>query len=73
MQLMINIPQKKENILDDIIHFLEKYKKDGVEIVNKIISTQKSRINENDLKDLQIDSMSKTWDNKEDNIWDELY
>lgn len=70
MQISINF--KNENVAQKVIWFLNHLKDEGVEILD--ISTKKEAKNDLqlDLKNLQVNSMSKTWDNEEDKVWDEL-
>jgi hypothetical protein len=69
MQISINF--KNENVAQKVLWFLRHLKDEGVEILD----TNKKSIkddNEIEFKNLQLDSMSKTWDNDEDKAWDEL-
>jgi len=68
MQISINF--KNENVAQKVIWFLNHLKDEGVEILD----TKKETKNDLqlDLKNLQVNSMSKTWDNEEDKVWDEL-
>ena len=68
MQITVNI--QDNSVAEKIIWFLSNLKDKGVEIVDsdkKIIKN-----NDIDIQKLQIDSMSKTWDNEFDKVWDEL-
>ena len=68
MQITINI--QDNSVAEKIIWFLSTLKDKGIEIVDsdkKIIKN-----NDIDIQKLQIDSMSKTWDNEFDKVWDEL-
>ena len=69
MQISINF--KNENVAQKVIWFLNHLKDEGVEI---LYTTKKESKNDLqiDLKNLQINSMSKTWDNEENKAWDEL-
>ncbi len=55
---------------DDIIHITNMLKE--MKTVSEVIIVPLGETKERDIKDLQIASMSKTWDNSEDEAWDEL-
>jgi copper chaperone CopZ len=58
-----------DNYLNQVINILESLK--GIMLED--IKIEKKNVDENkDLIKAQIKSMSKTWDNKEDEAWDEL-
>ena len=68
MKITINI--QDNSVAEKIIWFLSTLKDKGVKIID---SDKKFIENYNtDIKTLQIDSMSKTWDNEFDKVWDEL-
>ena len=68
MQITVNI--QDNSVAEKIIWFLSTLKDKGVEIVD---SDKKIIENDDiDIQKLQIDSMSKTWDNEFDKVWDEL-
>ncbi len=69
MQISINF--KNENVAQKVIWFLNHLKDEGVEILDTTKKESKNDL-QIDLKNLQINSMSKTWDNEEDKAWDEL-
>ena len=57
--------EKVENI------FLKEFDSDKSRFFSFIKdSYEKSKLD--DLKDLQVNSMQKTWDNEKDRVWDEL-
>ena len=55
---------------DDIIHITNMLKE--MKTVSEVIIVPLGETKEEDIKKLQIASMSKTWDNSEDEAWDEL-
>ncbi|MGE0739209.1 hypothetical protein [Sulfurimonas sp.] len=55
---------------DDIIHITNMLKE--MKTVSEVIIVPLGETKERDIKDLQIASMSKTWDNSEDEAWNEL-
>ncbi len=57
--------EKVENI------FLKEFESDKDRFF-KFIKESFKKSKEDDLKELQISSMQKTWDNEEDKVWDEL-
>jgi copper chaperone CopZ len=58
-----------DNYLNQVINILESLK--GIMLED--IKIEKKNVDENkDLIKAQIKSMSQTWDNKEDEAWDEL-
>ena len=58
----------KDNYMNNVLEML--YSLQGV-MIDKIKLTHDDKT-ENDFLKLQISSMNKTWDNKEDKVWDEL-
>ena len=68
MQITINVQDR--SIAEKIVWFLSTLKDKGVEVIES--NTKHIESNEKDLQNLQIDSMSKTWDNDFDKVWDEL-
>ncbi len=69
MQISINF--KNENVAQKVLWFLNHLKDEGVEILDSDKSDIKEHL-EVDIKNLQQTSMSKTWDNDEDEAWNEL-
>ncbi len=65
--LSILLDDKK---VEDI--FLKGFKGNKDDFFSFIKDSFEKNKNELTLKDLQILSMKKTWDNKEDEVWDEL-
>ncbi|MCX6052013.1 MAG: hypothetical protein NTZ60_05815 [Campylobacterales bacterium] len=55
---------------DDIIHITNMLKE--MKTVSEVIIVPLGETKEEDIKKLQISSMAKTWDNSEDEAWDEL-
>jgi hypothetical protein len=68
MQIVIDF--KDESIAKKVLWFLNNLQDKGVKIKNYPQSLKHT--NDNDFKNLQIDSMTKTWDNDFDKGWDEL-
>ena len=67
--MQVTIDFKDKDIAKKVLWFLESLKDKGVSIVNHIDSKKDK---DNNFKNLQIDSMQKTWDNDLDKVWDEL-
>ena len=55
---------------DDIIHVTNMLKE--MKTVSEVIIVPLGETKEEDIKTLQIASMANTWDNSEDEAWDEL-
>ncbi|MDD3856096.1 MAG: hypothetical protein WC279_04060 [Sulfurimonas sp.] len=55
---------------DDILHIAKILKE--IKTPSEVIIVPLGEPKERDMKDLQIASMAKTWDNSEDEAWDEL-
>ena len=55
---------------DDIIHITNMLKE--MKTVSEVIIVPLGETKEEDIKKLQVASMAKTWDNSEDEAWDEL-
>jgi hypothetical protein len=69
MQISINF--KNDNVAQKVLWFLNHLKDEGVEILD-IDKKETKNSSKMDLENLQIDSMSTTWENDEDKAWDEL-
>lgn len=55
---------------DDIIHITNMLKE--MKTMSEVIIVPLGETKERDIKDLQIASMAKTWENSKDEAWDEL-
>jgi len=67
--MQITIDFKDKDIAKKVLWFLESLKDKGVSIIS---SKEIKNKQDADFKDLQINSMQKTWNNDLDKVWDEL-
>jgi len=68
--VQITVDFQDEGIAQKVLWFLSTLKDKGVKVVS---NTHQNHIeNDENFHNLQIDSMSKTWDNDFDKVWDEL-
>ncbi len=58
------------NSQEDILHIVSMLKE--MKTRTEVIIVPLEEENDEDIKKLQISSMAKTWDNKEDEAWDAL-
>ena len=67
--MQITVDFQDEGIAQKVLWFLSTLKDKGVKIIseNKTLNSD-----DKELYELQINSMSKTWDNDFDKAWDEL-
>ncbi len=68
--MQITIDFQNDSVAQKVLWFLNHLKNDGVKIVNT--TNIKKETTDDALKTLQIESMQKTWNNPQDEAWDEL-